>query len=123
MARACSGANTVHYAHVMNWPLYVKGLRAVDLMKDGIGPAALSTLLKEARKQIKRANDANFPNLFIYPPVDDPCTILDWALCFKWHAKFAEAFFAPAKLESLQQQVREFIIEPRWWSLVVGCNR
>ena len=56
MARACSGANTVHYAHVMNWLLYVKGSRAVDLMKDGIGPAALSTLLKEARKQMKKAN-------------------------------------------------------------------
>ena len=34
MARACSGANTVHYAHVMNWLLYVKGSRCVVLFSE-----------------------------------------------------------------------------------------
>ena len=88
----------------MNWPLNVKGAKALDLMADGIEPAKLAEILKAANQAVKITYDVlNYHKLLRTTPVDDPRNVIDCALAIQWHADYVKAFFESAQLDKAEQ--------------------
>ena len=124
MARACSGANTVHYAYSMNWPTVVKGASIVDyvLPEDCNGIKDVSFLddtLSECRKMLTEyITIIGQQKYLLAPPVEDSRNLLDYMLMH--YKTWFEAFFKSANMKDWKAQV--MLTEMPQYSILSRAN-
>lgn len=133
MARACSGPggeDTIHFGYSMNWPVLVKGASVLDWMltqPDSPQPGErnpLQMMQSGAVTTIGMLYDVlGCKPYLLYPPEDDMRNLVDFMLYmapttedgrFGFRDKWANAFFAAARLQDRSRQVGA--VEPSMYS-------
>lgn len=106
MARKCCESKaTVQFGCSMKWAQSVKGASSLDFFGR---QRALDNIIEMSHIAIEHGyTEHRLHDILLFPPNENIMKIADTALAHEMHSKWLEAFFSPAGLRSLEEQVAQ----------------